>query len=188
MDAPRLEGLATPAPVLVNHRFKPLHEQLMTLLGGLSLQDWMRLKDTMLKIAEAMPEDRFGYRPTPPQRTFGEQILHIAEANVNQMGRFGSTVVAPAINMKATTKADILKALADLRVAAGHLPVRSGHFSHFRSFFFDALAHASHIRSSVTSWLRSSLAWSTPNVNGSSPSATAASPSFRSSSWVTTLS
>ena len=78
-----------------------------------ALQDWMRLKDTMLKIAEAMPEDRFGYRPTPPQRTFGEQILHIAEANVNQMGRFGSTVVAPAINMKATTKADILKALGD---------------------------------------------------------------------------
>ena len=55
----------------------------------------MRLKDPMLKIAEAMPEDRFGYRPTPPQRSFGEQILHIAEANVYQMGRFGSRPPPP---------------------------------------------------------------------------------------------
>ena len=78
-----------------------------------ALQDWTRLKDTMMRMSDAMPEDKFGYRPTPAQRTFGEQILHIAEANVNQMGRFGSKAVAPAINMKATTKAEILKALAD---------------------------------------------------------------------------
>ena len=48
-----------------------------------ALQDWMALKDTMMKIAEAMPEDKFAYRATPPERTWGEQILHVAEANVN---------------------------------------------------------------------------------------------------------
>ena len=37
-----------------------------------ALQDWMALKDTMMKIAEAMPEDKFVYRATPPQRTWGE--------------------------------------------------------------------------------------------------------------------
>jgi uncharacterized damage-inducible protein DinB len=109
-------------------RLMPTHVLLTVVLAGLgappvlaqtasvrdgALQDWMRLKDTMLKIAEAMPEDKFGYRSTPPQRSFGEQILHVAEANVNQMGRLGSTAVAPPINMKATTKADILKALGD---------------------------------------------------------------------------
>ena len=78
-----------------------------------ALQDWTRLKDTMMKIADALPEDKFGFRATPPQRTFGEQILHIAEANVNQMGRLGSKTVPPTINMKATAKAEILKALAD---------------------------------------------------------------------------
>ena len=78
-----------------------------------ALQDWTRLKDTMMKISEAMPEDKFAYRATPQQRTFGEQILHVAEANVNQMGRLGSKAVAPTVNMKATAKADILKALAD---------------------------------------------------------------------------
>lgn len=78
-----------------------------------ALQDWIRLQDTIVKIAEAMPDDKFGYRPTPPQRSFGEQILHVAEANVNQMGRLGSSAVAPTVNMKATTKAEILKALVD---------------------------------------------------------------------------
>ena len=67
-----------------------------------ALQDWTRLKDTMMKIADAMPEDKFAFRATPPQRTFGEQILHVAEANVNQMGRLGSKAVAPTVNMKAT--------------------------------------------------------------------------------------
>ena len=78
-----------------------------------ALQDWTRLKDTMMKIAEAMPEAKFGYRATPPQRTWGEQILHVAEANVIQMGRFGSKATPPEVNMKATAKAEILKALAD---------------------------------------------------------------------------
>jgi hypothetical protein len=52
-----------------------------------ALQDWIALKDTMMKIADAMPEDKFTYRATPAERTWGEQILHVAEANVNQIGR-----------------------------------------------------------------------------------------------------
>lgn len=78
-----------------------------------ALQDWTRLKDTMMKIASAMPDEKFGFRATPPERTWGEQILHVAEANVVQMGRFGSKAAAPLVNMKATSKAEILKALAD---------------------------------------------------------------------------
>lgn len=78
-----------------------------------ALQDWTRLADTMTKISEAMPEDKFGYRATPPERTWGEQVLHVAEANVNQIGRLGPKAVAPVINMKATSRAEILKALAD---------------------------------------------------------------------------
>jgi uncharacterized damage-inducible protein DinB len=78
-----------------------------------ALQDWTRLKDTMMKISEAMPEDKFGYRATPTQRTWAEQILHVAEANVNQIGRLGPKAMAPVINMKATSRAEILRALAD---------------------------------------------------------------------------
>jgi uncharacterized damage-inducible protein DinB len=76
-----------------------------------TLQDWTRLKDTMMKIAAAMPEDKFGYRATPPERTWGEQILHVAEANIVQMGRLGAKAPAPAYNMKATARAEILNTL-----------------------------------------------------------------------------
>ncbi|HET9831720.1 MAG TPA: DinB family protein [Vicinamibacterales bacterium] len=78
-----------------------------------ALADWTRLKDTMMKIADAMPEEKFGFRATPPERTFGEQILHVAEANVVQMGRFASKATPPVVNMKATSKTEILKALGD---------------------------------------------------------------------------
>ena len=77
------------------------------------LADWTSQKDTLMKIAAAMPEDRFAYKPTPPQRNYGEQILHIAEANVNQMKRLAPKETAPVIDMKATSRAVILKALED---------------------------------------------------------------------------
>lgn len=76
-----------------------------------ALQDWTRLKDTMMKIAAAMPADKFGYRATPPERTWGEQILHVAEANVVQIGRLGSKAPAPPYDMKETSPAVILKTL-----------------------------------------------------------------------------
>jgi uncharacterized damage-inducible protein DinB len=78
-----------------------------------ALKDWTAQKDTMMKIAGAMPEEKFGYKSTPAQRNWGEQILHVAQANVIQMGRLGAKAAPPDVNMKATSKAEILKALAD---------------------------------------------------------------------------
>jgi len=85
-------------------------EQPLSLQQG-TLRDWTMQKDTMMKISAAMPEDKFGFKPTPPQRNFGEQVLHVVEANVNQINRLGSKVPAPAYNMKETKKAEILKML-----------------------------------------------------------------------------
>jgi uncharacterized damage-inducible protein DinB len=75
------------------------------------LQDWTRLKDTMMKIAAAMPDDKFGYRATAPERTWGEQILHVAEANIVQMGRLGAKVPPPAYDMKETSRVAIMRTL-----------------------------------------------------------------------------
>ena len=77
------------------------------------LKDWTNMKETMTKIADAMPEDKFGYKPTPAQRSFGEQILHVAEANVGLMKTLGGKTAAPTIDKTATSKAAIVKALAD---------------------------------------------------------------------------
>jgi len=91
----------------------PCHAVAQASIRDGAVQDWTRLKDTMMKISEAMPADKFDYRATPPERTWGEQILHVAEANVNQIGRLGPKAAAPVVNMKATSRAEILKALAD---------------------------------------------------------------------------
>jgi uncharacterized damage-inducible protein DinB len=89
-----------------------LNAQAPSLLAN-ALADWISQKDTLMKIASAMPDDKFHYKPTAAQRDYGEQVLHIAEANVVQMGRLASRAAAPSINMKATSRTEILKALAD---------------------------------------------------------------------------
>ena len=77
------------------------------------LKDWTDMKNTMVKISTEMPEDKFGYKSTPQQRSYGEQILHIAGANANFLKALGGKATAPTINAKATAKAEIVKALED---------------------------------------------------------------------------
>jgi uncharacterized damage-inducible protein DinB len=77
------------------------------------LKDWTNMKETMTKIADAMPEDKFDYKPTPAQRSFGEQILHVAQANVGLMKSLGGKAAAPTIDKAATSKAATMKALTD---------------------------------------------------------------------------
>jgi uncharacterized damage-inducible protein DinB len=77
------------------------------------LKDWSEQKNLMMKIADAMPADKFSYKSTPAQRDYGQQILHVAAGNVMYLQFFGGKAPAPAINRTATDKAGILKALAD---------------------------------------------------------------------------
>lgn len=83
-----------------------------TIHGDL-LKDWAAQKDTISKIANAMPEDKFGFKTTPAQRSYGEHVLHIAQINVMLLPALGGKTPAPQINMKATKKADIIKAVED---------------------------------------------------------------------------
>ncbi len=87
--------------------------QATTTLHADLLKDWTGMKDRMVKIADAMPEEKFGFKPTPAQRSYGEQILHVAGANVTFMKMLGGKATPPTIDQKATSKAAILKAIAD---------------------------------------------------------------------------
>jgi uncharacterized damage-inducible protein DinB len=82
-------------------------------LQGDYLKEWAGQKDTLAKIAAAMPEDKYAFKATPAQRSFGEHVLHIAQINMMVLQTLGSKVAAPQINMKATSKADVMKAMAD---------------------------------------------------------------------------
>ena len=84
-----------------------------TVIGDL-LKDWQDQRATLMGIAEAMPEDKFGYKPTPAQRNYGEQVMHVAQINVDLLKMVGGTATAPTFTTDSVkTKADMLKALAE---------------------------------------------------------------------------
>ena len=78
------------------------------------VKDWEAQKDMLVKIADAMPEDKFGFKATPAERSYGEQIMHIATANVGLSKLIDSKATPPSFTAEgAKTKAEILKALSD---------------------------------------------------------------------------
>ena len=90
-------------------------------IGGDLLKDWKAQKETMLKIADAMPEDKYGYKSTPAQRSYAEQILHVAGANVMLLKFVGAKAPVPfpvadrdlsVFGLKVGTKAEVMQALA----------------------------------------------------------------------------
>jgi uncharacterized damage-inducible protein DinB len=83
-----------------------------TIHGDLT-NDWAGQKALLVALANAMPEDKYGFKPTPAQRSFGQHVLHIAEVNVMLTKALGGKTPEPAINLKATTKADMIKAMSD---------------------------------------------------------------------------
>jgi hypothetical protein len=76
--------------------------------------DWTRQKASMIAIADAMPEDKFSYKTTLPQRDFGAQVMHIALVNVQLLKILKGNAPAPTFTATSVkTKADMLKALSD---------------------------------------------------------------------------
>jgi uncharacterized damage-inducible protein DinB len=77
------------------------------------VREWTGQKDTLVKIANAMPEDKFGYKPTPAQRDFGGHVMHIAQINMMVLGTLKGAAPAPPVNMNAKSKTDSIKAMTD---------------------------------------------------------------------------
>ncbi len=91
-------GPAAPAPVI-------------TTLGGDIQSDWARTRSLITLIVEAMPDDKFSFKPTPAQQTFAERVLHVATTDLFILQALGGKTPAPMINQKAATKAELLAAL-----------------------------------------------------------------------------
>ncbi len=77
------------------------------------LKDWTALKDTMHTTAAAMPAEKFNFKPTDGQETFGQRTVHVASANVYFLSLLGGTATKPTIDKNATGKDAALKALDD---------------------------------------------------------------------------
>ena len=74
--------------------------------------DWERTKNLVLGLVNAMPDDKFGFKPTPAQGTFAERALHVADIDTKLLSTLGGKTPPPsAVNMKAMTKAEVVAAL-----------------------------------------------------------------------------
>ena len=73
--------------------------------------DWTRSMGLLTRTAEAMPEDKWNYKSTDAQRTFGQQVMHIVQIDQKLLSGLGGKTPAPQINSAATSKADVLAAL-----------------------------------------------------------------------------
>src|SRR5690349_11984453 len=63
----------------------PLHAQTASgrtlTLSQATREDWNDIGRKLITMAEDFPEDKYDYKPTPAQRTFAEQLLHVAGSN-----------------------------------------------------------------------------------------------------------
>jgi uncharacterized damage-inducible protein DinB len=79
--------------------------------------EWRRNNGMIFVMADAMPAESFGYKPTPAQQTFAQRVLHSATVNVMLMQAMGGKTSVPQINEKVTAKAEVL---AELQRASGY--------------------------------------------------------------------
>lgn len=73
--------------------------------------DWSRNNVMLYGLANSMPEDKFLYKPTPAQQTFGERVLHVAQVNLMLLQALGAKTPMPVIDMNAISKAASMDAL-----------------------------------------------------------------------------
>ena len=82
-----------------------------------------RQEKNLVAAAEAMPADKYGYKPTEQQMTFGHLVLHILESNNYLCSKIGDTPEAkPPVPLKESDGKDklvaALKASFDFCTAA----------------------------------------------------------------------
>lgn len=84
--------------------------------------EWMRAKTYTKAYLDAMPEDGYGFKPTPETRSFAQQMLHISDANYifasvasDKQSPVGETAAAHNVNEKTVspTKEAVTKAVMD---------------------------------------------------------------------------
>jgi hypothetical protein len=70
------------------------------------------IKGNLLKLADKMPAENYGFRPTPDVETFARRVAHIADANMNVCTGLNGERKALGAAAK-TSKADLVAALKE---------------------------------------------------------------------------
>ena len=69
-----------------------------------------RQQKNLVAAAEEMPADKFGFKPTPAQMTFGNLVLHIIQSNSYLCAKIGEVPETKTPGLKATDGKDKLVA------------------------------------------------------------------------------
>lgn len=82
-------------------------------LSAALLTAWTRVSQNMPGAAELMPADKFAFKPTPEQMSFGEIIAHEAESNETLCGAIAGGAKPPSESAAGATspKADLVARL-----------------------------------------------------------------------------
>jgi len=67
-----------------------------------------RAGHNVVAAAEDMPENRYGFRPTPEQMTFGQLVLHVAGSNFVLCSALNGTTIPDQHELSATDPKDLL--------------------------------------------------------------------------------
>jgi uncharacterized damage-inducible protein DinB len=73
--------------------------------------DWTRNNVLLYMLAGAMPADKYGFKPTPEEQSFGERVLHVAQVNLSILQGLGAKTPLPSIDLKSTSKTEAMAAL-----------------------------------------------------------------------------
>jgi uncharacterized damage-inducible protein DinB len=137
------------------------------------VQDWKISKQFTLEVANAMPAEFYSFRPNPDEMTFGEQIVHIAGANVFRFQQITGIEPPFAFNpekLPATDKATSTRLLEQsfdyvIRVLPGITPEqlkRTWHIPSWkgrtdpdgRAMILNMFVHTTHHRAQCEVYLR----------------------------------
>ena len=102
---------------LVSLAFRPVEEKRVSAKTDQMVKEWERAKAYTKEYLDAATEEAFAFKPTAEMRSFGEQMLHLSEANYG-MASAASGTPSPfkfgeLEKGSLKTKAEITKAVMD---------------------------------------------------------------------------
>jgi uncharacterized damage-inducible protein DinB len=136
------------------------------------LSDWERAKTFTREYLDAATEDTYSFKPSSEMRSFGEQMLHLAEANYGLVNMINGTKGAHDFGTleksgKYKTKAEVTQAVMDSydyvisSIKSTEAAKMSGMVKVFNAFdltrevtFAKAFEHQTHHRGQATVYLR----------------------------------
>ena len=96
--------LASPvvAPLLAQSEANPVSKALKS--------NMQRMEKNLVGAAETMPADKYGYKPTPAQMSFGQLVLHVSGSNEFMCATIADTKAPQRAKIAATASKDELVA------------------------------------------------------------------------------